>query len=53
MGVGTEWERERGYGMCDSSLVLFLFSWSEIVAKQCSLDFAHTRRSLMLQLLLG
>ena len=35
--------------MCDSSLVVVLISWSEIVAKWCSFDSAHIRRSLMLQ----
>ena len=36
--------------MHDSSLVLILFSWSEIVARWCSLDTAHMmRKSLMLQ----
>ena len=32
--------------MCDSSLVLVFFSWSEIVARWCSLDSAHMRKSL-------
>ena len=49
-GVGRECGRERVSRVC--SLVPVLFSWSELfVARWCSLDSAHMRKSLMLQTL--